>query len=47
VTVPWDPALESGSQTLVSALRADTRASLLEVAAAVADSFPVRSEAVR
>ena len=47
VTVPWDPALESGSQTLVSSLRADTRASLVEVAAAVADSFPARREAVR
>jgi putative peptide zinc metalloprotease protein len=47
VTVPWDPALESGSQTLVSSLRADTRASLVEVAAAVADSFPAQREPVR
>ena len=47
LTVPWDPALETGAQTLVSSLRADTRASLVEVAAAVADSFPARREAVR
>ncbi len=39
VTVPWDPALESGSQTVLSMLRRDTRESLVEMAAAVADSF--------
>lgn len=39
VLVPWDPALELGSETSLSALRADTRAALVEVAAAVADGF--------
>jgi putative peptide zinc metalloprotease protein len=39
VTVPWDPALETGAQTLLSSLRSDTRDSLVEMAAAVADDF--------
>jgi putative peptide zinc metalloprotease protein len=41
VTVPWDPALETGAQTLVSTLRDDTRDSLVEMAAAVSDNFPL------
>ena len=41
VTVPWDPALETGAQTLISALRDDTRDSLVEMAAAVSDNFPL------
>jgi putative peptide zinc metalloprotease protein len=39
VTVPWDPALETGGQTRLSALREATREGLVEVAAAVADGF--------
>ena len=39
VTVPWDPALETGSQTVLSSLREATRQGLVEVAAAVADGF--------
>lgn len=39
VTVPWDPALESGAQTRLSMLRRETRESLVEMAAAVADNF--------
>lgn len=39
VLVPWDPALELGSETSLSALRADTRAALVEMTAAVADGF--------
>jgi putative peptide zinc metalloprotease protein len=39
VTVPWDPALEMGAQTQLSALRGATRHGLVEVAAAVADDF--------
>jgi putative peptide zinc metalloprotease protein len=39
VTVPWDPALETGGQTRLSALRDATREGLVEVAAAVADGF--------
>ena len=41
VTVPWDPALETGGQTLISTLRHDTRDSLVEMAAAVSDNFPL------
>jgi putative peptide zinc metalloprotease protein len=41
VTVPWDPALEVGAQTAMSALRQETHDSLVEVAAAVADNFPM------
>ena len=41
VTVPWDPALESGAQTTLSSLRPRTRDSLVEMAAAVADVFPL------
>ena len=41
VTVPWDPALETGGQTVLSALRRETQDGLVEVAAAVADSFPM------
>jgi putative peptide zinc metalloprotease protein len=41
VTVPWDPALETGAQTLISRLREDTRDSLVEMAAAVSDNFPL------
>jgi putative peptide zinc metalloprotease protein len=40
VTVPWDPGLETGAQTLLSSLRPTTRAGLIEMAAAVADNFP-------
>ena len=40
VAVPWDPALETGAQTVLSSLRPRTRAGLVEVAAAVADNFP-------
>ena len=43
VTVPWDPALETGSQTVLSSLRSDTRDSLVEMAAAVADDFQTQS----
>ena len=39
VTVPWDPALETGGETALSALRSETRAGLVEMAAAVADNF--------
>ena len=39
VTVPWDPALETGAQTRLSSLRRETRESLVEMAAAVADNF--------
>jgi putative peptide zinc metalloprotease protein len=39
VTVPWDPALETGGQTRLSSLREATRDGLVEVAAAVADGF--------
>ena len=45
VTVPWDLALETGAQTLLSSLRRDTRDSLVEMAAAVADDF--QSEGAR
>jgi putative peptide zinc metalloprotease protein len=41
VTVPWDPALEVGAQTAMSTLRRETHDSLVEVAAAVADNFPM------
>lgn len=41
VTVPWDPALEVGAQTVLSSLRRDTQNSLVEVAAALADNFPM------
>ena len=41
VTVPWDPALETGGQTDLSALQKRTRDSLVEVAAALADNFPM------
>jgi putative peptide zinc metalloprotease protein len=40
VCVPWDPALETGAQTVLSALRSDTQEALMEMAAAVADNFP-------
>ena len=43
VTVPWDPALETGAQTVLSSLRGDTRDSLVEMAAAVADNFQTQS----
>jgi putative peptide zinc metalloprotease protein len=39
VQVPWDPALELGAQTRLSALRPETRDSLVEMTAAVADGF--------
>jgi putative peptide zinc metalloprotease protein len=39
VTVPWDPALETGGQTEMAALRPDTYDALIQVAAAVADNF--------
>ncbi len=39
VTVPWDPALETGGRTRLSSLREGTRDGLVEVAAAVADGF--------
>jgi putative peptide zinc metalloprotease protein len=39
VTVPWDPALETGAETGLSSLREETRNSLVEMAAAVADNF--------
>jgi putative peptide zinc metalloprotease protein len=41
VVVPWDPALETGGRTRLSTLEADTQESLLEMAAAVAENFPV------
>lgn len=41
VTVPWDPALETGGQTGLSALRSETQDGLVEMAAAVADNFPM------
>jgi putative peptide zinc metalloprotease protein len=41
VVVPWDPALETGAQTRMSALDEATQESLLELAAAVAENFPV------
>jgi putative peptide zinc metalloprotease protein len=40
VTVPWDPALETGAQTMLSHLHRATEESLLEMAAAVAENFP-------
>jgi putative peptide zinc metalloprotease protein len=39
VTVPSDPSLESGAQTLLSAMQPATRDALVELAAAVADHF--------
>ncbi|WP_347353171.1 AAA family ATPase [Intrasporangium sp.] len=39
VLVPWDPALETGSQTHLSDLAPATRESFVEMAAAVADGF--------
>ncbi len=39
VTVPWDPALETGSETRLSSLRDGTRAAMVEMAAALADNF--------
>ncbi|HET8559770.1 MAG TPA: AAA family ATPase [Marmoricola sp.] len=39
LTVPWDPALVTGAQTNLSALHRHTREALVQVAAAVADSF--------
>lgn len=41
VVVPWDPALETGGQTRLSALGEATQESLLEMAAAIAENFPV------
>ncbi|HEU4515338.1 MAG TPA: MinD/ParA family protein [Nocardioidaceae bacterium] len=41
VTVPWDPALETGGQTGLSGLRRETQDGLVEMAAAVADNFPM------
>jgi len=38
--VPFDPHLEEGAEISLDRLRADTRESLLELAAAVADGFP-------
>ena len=43
VTVPWDPALETGGQTGLSALRRETQDGLVEMAAAVADFTPERT----
>lgn len=40
VVVPWDPALETGAQTRLSALDEATQESLLEMAAAVTENFP-------
>ncbi len=42
ITVPWDPSLEQGAQTVVSGLSRATRESLLEAAAAVAEHFSAR-----
>jgi putative peptide zinc metalloprotease protein len=39
VTVPWDPSLETGSETHLAQLAPATRHSLVEMAAAVADGF--------
>lgn len=39
VYVPWDPALETGARTRMSALQPATRQALVELAAAVADHF--------
>lgn len=39
VTVPWDPALESGGQTVLTDLRRQTQHSLMVLAATVADTF--------
>jgi putative peptide zinc metalloprotease protein len=39
VSVPWDPALETGAQTGLSHLRPETRNALVELSAAVADNF--------
>ncbi len=39
VSVPWDPALETGAQTNISGLRPATRDALTELAASVADHF--------
>lgn len=41
VTVPWDPALETGGQTALSALHRETQDGLVAMAAAVADNFPM------
>lgn len=39
VVVPWDPALETGAQTTLSGLDADTQEALLDMAAAVAEDL--------
>lgn len=39
LTVPWDPALETGGQTVLGELRRHTQHSLMVLAAAVADTF--------
>ncbi len=39
IAVPWDCALETGAQTVLSSLHRDTRQSLVKMAAAVADNF--------
>jgi putative peptide zinc metalloprotease protein len=39
VTVPWDPALETGGRTDMSSLNRQTRDAMVQVAAAVADNF--------
>ncbi|MGX7677602.1 AAA family ATPase [Jatrophihabitans sp. DSM 45814] len=42
VAVPWDRALEAGSQTRLSELKPATRAAFVELAASVADHFAVQ-----
>ncbi|MGZ4579476.1 MAG: MinD/ParA family ATP-binding protein [Nocardioidaceae bacterium] len=42
ICVPWDPALETGGQTVLSRLSRPTRESLMDLAAAVAGNFPTR-----
>ena len=40
LTIPWDPALETGAQTRLSGLRPETEEALVEMAAAVAEHLP-------
>ncbi len=47
VSVPWDPALETGARTDVSRLGVVTTEALLEMTAAVAEGFRDRPEALR
>lgn len=45
VRVPWDPQLEVGGEVSLDEAAANTRQAFLEIAAAIADGFKVRSPA--